>query len=626
MTDPLDIVPFQQLVEDALDIITVLGPDGTILYETPSVTTVLGHAREDLVGTNVLRLIHPDDAATVAREIEAALASEDGARQVEFRMRHRDGSYRRLQAVGRRWMHEGAAHVLVNSRDVTAQYEAQASLARSNELLSKVFTMSSNLLSITTPEAGTFLDVNDAWLDTLGYRREEVIGRTALELGIWGSPENRARVLGELGRAGELRGFRASAFTREGVERHLLIDARFLEVAAETRVLLSCQDITDVLRIEAELRQSQKLEALGQLTGGVAHDFNNLLAIISGHAELIRHAPDDDPSEESHVDQILKATQLGARLTRHLLAFSRSQPLSADAVDVAARIADMRELLQTTVSEAVSVVIEAPAQAWSCRLDAVQFENALINLALNAKDAMPDGGTLTLRVEHEVLSSARDAALLGDAPAGEYLCVRVTDTGVGMPAEVQTRALEPFFTTKEPGKGTGLGLAMVFGFVRQSKGLVGIDSRLGHGTTVALYFPRIEEAPARPERAADVVETPPVFGAGRALLIEDNESLRDVIEELLVDFGYSVAVARGEEEIDALPPSACFDLIVSDILLKGAKRGPQLVRELRARQPACRVIFMTGYADSELLEADAVCLRKPFDRQELLRTIASMQA
>jgi PAS domain S-box-containing protein len=203
-----------------------------------------------MIGQNVLPLIHPDDAAHVAAEIEAALASAEGVRQVEFRMRHSDGSYRNLQAMGRRWMHEGEPYVLVNSRDITAQHEAQTSLARSNELLSKVFTVSSNLLSITTPENGTFLDVNDAWLDTLGYRREEVIGRTALELGIWGSPENRARVVGELTRAGELRGFRASAFTRDGVERHLVIDARLLEVAAQTRVLLSCQDITDVLLIE----------------------------------------------------------------------------------------------------------------------------------------------------------------------------------------------------------------------------------------------------------------------------------------------------------------------------------------------------------------------------------------
>jgi PAS domain S-box-containing protein len=626
VADPLDNVPFQQLVEDALDIITVLSPEGTILFETPSVTTVLGHALDDLIGVSVIPLLHPDDAVRVAAEIEAALASRDGVRRVEFRMRHVDGSYRRLQAVGRRWMHEGEPYVLVNSRDITAQHEAQAGLARSNELLSKVFTVSSNLLSITTPENGTFLDVNNAWLDTLGYRREEVIGRTALELGIWGAPENRARVLGELSRAGELRSFRASAFTRDGVERHLLIDARFLEVAAQTRVLLSCQDITDILLIEEELRQSQKLEALGQLTGGVAHDFNNILAIISGHAELLQRIRPEDSSLEGHVDHILKATQLGARLTRHLLAFSRSQPLSADAVDVTARIEGMRELIQTTVSEAVSVTMELPAEPWSCRLDPVQLENALLNLALNARDAMPAGGSLTLRVEHRVLAVDRDAHLLADAPAGEYLCIRVSDTGAGMSADVQARALEPFFTTKDMGKGTGLGLSMVFGFVRQSKGLVAIDSETGRGTSVSLYFPRVRAAEMQTGEAADVVaETPAVLGAGRALIIEDNEPLRDVIEQLLVDLGYRVSVACGEADIDALPESARFDLIVSDVLLKGAKRGPQLVRELCARQPECGVIFMTGYADAELPETGAVCLRKPFDRKRLHRAIASLQ-
>ena len=625
MADPLDSVPFQQLVEDALDIITVLSPDGTIRYNTPSVTTALGHPRDDLIGENVLPLIHPDDAALVASEIAAALASADGVRQVEFRMQHIDGSYRHLQAVGRRWMHGGEAYVLVNSRDITAQHEAQAGLARSNELLSKVFTVSSNLLSITTPENGTFLDVNDAWLDTLGYRREEVIGRTALELGIWGTPENRARVLGELSRAGELRGFRASAFTRDGVERHLLIDARFLEIAAQTRVLLSCQDITDVLLIEEALRQSQKLEALGQLTGGVAHDFNNILAIISGHAELIQRGFSDDPSLETHVDQILRATELGARLTRHLLAFSRSQPLSADAVDVAARIEGMRALIETTVSETISVTIELPAEPWSCRLDPVQLENALLNLALNAKDAMPAGGSLSIRVDHEVLTAERDAHLLAEAPAGEYLCIRVSDTGTGMSADVQARALEPFFTTKEMGKGTGLGLSMVFGFVRQSKGLVAIDSEAGRGTTVSLYFPRSHAAAAQAEDPGDVEnETPAVLGAGHALLIEDNEPLRDVIEQLLVDLGYRVSVARGEDDVEALPASDRFDLIVSDVLLKGAKRGPQLVRELSARHPDSRVIFMTGYADAEVPDTGAVCLRKPFDRRKLLQAISSL--
>jgi len=615
---------FQHLVEHALDVVTVISADGSIVYNSPSLETVLGYLPEDLEDANVLAYMHEDDQGAVSEAIVNTLTDDSNIELGEFRFRHKDGAYRYCQAVARQWKIGSELGILVNTRDVTIQHQAQTDLAASNELLTQIFSASSNLLTVSSPEDGTILEVNDAWLKTLGYTRDEVIGRTALELSIWGSPENRQRLISELNRRGELNGFRATSYTKNGQPLRIIVDARFLTVAGELRVLMSVQNITEVLQVEEQLRQAQKMESLGQLTGGVAHDFNNLLGIIMGNIELMREGLEPNSEQHEFADQILSATGRGASLTRQLLAFSRRQMLSPVVLNLVDRLSGIEDMLKTTVGENTVVRISGGLDIWPCLLDPTQFENAILNLTINARDAMPAGGTLEYTLSNVPMTKASHLQELGGKASGDYVCLRVCDTGTGMSGDVLTQAFDPFFTTKESGKGTGLGLSMVFGFVNQSGGLVDIESQLGSGTTVSLYFPRSFDGKIAPLEKEEALVMARVQH-GRALVLEDNQPLCQLITRYLEDLGYTVLTASGESGLKAMQTAlGSIDLIVSDVLLEGPKRGPELVRELRQTHPACRVLFMTGYAASEVIAETDLSISKPFGRAQFMNAIASL--
>jgi PAS domain S-box-containing protein len=615
---------FRHLVEHALDVVTVISTDGSIVYNSPSLATVLGYLPEDLDGANVLAYVHEDDQCAVSEAIANTLTDDSNIEFVEFRFRHKDGAYRYCQAVARQWKIGSEVELLVNTRDVTTQHQAQTDLAASNELLTQIYSASSNLLSISNPKNGTILEVNDAWLKTMGYTRDEVIGRTALELSIWGLSENRQRLVRELNRRGELNGFRATSYTKNGQLLRIIVDARFLTVAGELRVLMSVQNITEVLQVEEQLRQAQKMESLGQLTGGVAHDFNNLLGIIMGNIEFMCEGLEPDSVQHEFADQILSATERGASLTRQLLAFSRRQMLSPVVLNLVDLLSGIEDLLKTTVGENTVVSISGGLAIWPCLLDPTQFENAILNLTINAKDAMPAGGTLEYTLSNVPMTKASHLQVLGGNPSGDYVCLRVSDTGVGMSDDVVTQAFDPFFTTKESGKGTGLGLSMVFGFVKQSGGLVDIESQRGGGTTVSLYFPRSEDGKTAPPEKEEVLVLAHVQH-GRALVLEDNQPLCQLITRYLEELGYTVLTASGESGLKAMRTALqSIDLIVSDVLLEGPKRGPELVRELRQAHPACRVLFMTGYAASEVIAETDLSISKPFGRVQFMNAIASL--
>lgn len=615
---------FRRLVEHALDLVTVLSADGTIVYNSPSLENVLGYLPEDLEGTNVLAYIHEDDQCVVSEATASNLIDDSGDGLLAFRFQHKDGTYRYCQAVARQWKIGGESGLLVNTRDVTAQHQGQIDLAASNELLTQIYSASSNLLTVSNPEDGTILEVNDAWLKTLGYTRDEVIGRTALELSVWGSPENRQRLISELNRRGELSGFRATSYTKSGEPLRIIVDARLLTVAGELRVLMSVQNITEVLQVEEQLRQAQKMESLGQLTGGVAHDFNNLLGIIMGNIELMREGLEPDSEQYVFADQILNATERGASLTRQLLAFSRRQMLSPVVLNLVDLLSGFEDLLKTTVGENTVVRIAGDGDTWPCLLDPTQFENAVLNLTINAKDAMPAGGTLVYTLSNVRMTRASHPQLLDESVSGDYVCLRISDTGIGMSSDVVAQAFDPFYTTKELGKGTGLGLSMVFGFVKQSGGLVDIDSQPGVGTAVSLYFPRSDDGKIAPPEKEEVLVMARVQ-QGRALILEDNQPLCRLITRYLEELGYTVLTASGDSGLKAIQKTlGSIDLIVSDVLLEGPKRGPELVRELRQTHPACRVLFMTGYAASEVIAETDLSISKPFGRVQFMNAIASL--
>jgi PAS domain S-box-containing protein len=383
--------------------------------------------------------------------------------------------------------------------------------------------------------------------------------------------------------------------------------------------------------LEEQLRQSQKMEAVGQLTGGLAHDFNNLLAGIMGALELMQRrialGQLTAESQGRYIATARGAATRAASLTHRLLAFSRRQPLDPRPIDVDARIADMRELVQRTVGPTIEVATPPAPDLWTALLDGHQLENAILNLCINSRDAMPGGGRITITAANQRLDerTARER----DLPAGEYVSVGVADTGAGMSDDTRTRAFEPFFTTKPMGQGTGLGLSMVYGFARQSGGQARIESRPGGGTTVSLYFPRHAGPGEAPDAPADSS-----YGAneraGTALLVEDEPSMRLLMAEVLREQGLEVREAdHGAAGLHILQSELVIDLVVTDIGLPGGMNGRQMIEAARPLRPHLKVLYVTGYAESAvvgegLLTSHDQLLTKPFALDAFAARVGAM--
>ena len=403
-------------------------------------------------------------------------------------------------------------------------------------------------------------------------------------------------------------------------------------VAERTEALASANrqlrgEIEERNKVEASLRQAQKMEAVGHLTGGIAHDFNNLLMAIMGNLDVIKRRLGEGRADvEPFADNAILASQRAAALTRRLLAFSRRQPLARQAVDVAGLVEDLQPVLRTTVGASVEVAFSAPAGLWTVWCDRHQLENALLNLIINARDAMPRGGMVSVKADNLSLDR-REAAVFGADAAGDYVRIRVEDQGEGMSPEVLERVFEPFFTTKPVGQGTGLGLSMLYGFVRQSGGGVRINSALGKGTEVGLILPRMTHRTAEAELAAQ--EGTPAHGQGETILLVEDESLvAGLITEALADHGYHCLEARDAHEAMAIADSGQWiDLVVTDIGLPGGIDGLTLAAHLRSRLPGLKVLFASGHADADAVNAQgAPLLQKPFDMNQLIVQVRQILA
>jgi PAS domain S-box-containing protein len=392
------------------------------------------------------------------------------------------------------------------------------------------------------------------------------------------------------------------------------------------QIVGALSDITDRKRAETEkaaleeqLRQAQKMEAIGRLAGGVAHDFNNILSVITGYSEIVMRQV--EPALARKVEQIFKASERAAGLTRQLLAFSRRQVLAPKVLDLATVVGEMEKMLRRLIGEDVRLSVAAAQDLGTVRADPGQVEQVVMNLAVNARDAMPQGGTLELSLENvDLAKSTRDV------PAGRYVRLSVSDDGCGMETEVLAHMFEPFFTTKEKGKGTGLGLATVYGIVQQSGGAIEVESRPGKGTTFRLYLPRIDEPVEAALRTTDAA--PAERAAGTVLVVEDEEPLRLLVESVLAEAGYTVlSAASGAQGLSmAEGYRGPIDAVLTDVVMPGLS-GRQVAERLRARRPAIGVIYMSGYTDDVVarhgvLEPDTKLLHKPFKTGALLDQVA----
>jgi signal transduction histidine kinase len=388
------------------------------------------------------------------------------------------------------------------------------------------------------------------------------------------------------------------------------------------------QEIVRRRRAQAQFEQAQKMEAMGQLTGGLAHDLNNLLGIIIGNLDLLKETLPKSSEDQELVDAALESALRGADLNRRLLAFARRQPLQPERTDLADVLAGMTELLNGATGERVTIRMETPGRVWPVKIDPAQLEAAVINLAVNARDAMPDGGTLAIEMRNAVIDDDY-VARHPYAKAGEYVSLSVSDSGTGMSPEVQARAFEPFFTTKPVGKGSGLGLSMVLGFAQQSGGHVTIYSEPGRGTTVRLYLPRLRESEPVTQAPSneDTVPSAPPTGSEIVLVVEDNEAMGEIATRQLTELGYRVVEARNAAEaLKIIESKTPIDVMFTDIVMPGALDGIALTREAKRHRPELKVLLTSGFAGenagrNERSSLPARLLSKPYRKHELAQSM-----
>ena len=490
-------------------------------------------------------------------------------------------------------------------------------------LFAKAFRSSPLSITISTIAEGRYLDVNHAFLQMLGFERREVIGRTATELGIWADPDDRDRMVQGLGGSNVSTGLHARLKTRTGEVRQTSVSAEIIDVGGVPCMLAITQDVTEAHRLENQLRQAQRMGAVGRLAGGVAHDFNNILTVIIGYSELAAFRLGAGHGVSKHLSEIKVAAERAATLTRQLLAFSRQQVLYPRILDLNGVVNNLMRMLQRLIGEDISLSFVA-GKVGNVKADLGQVEQILMNLVVNARDAMPHGGAISIETSRVDLEDGYVDSHLSVRP-GRYVMLSVSDSGCGMDEKTVAQIFEPFFTTKGPGQGTGLGLSTVYGIVKQSEGYIWVYSEPGRGTTFKVYFPEQMESESRSVAVTPLMDV--VVGTETVLVVEDDEAMRKLIVALLDGSGYRVLQAPNGEAALQLTTECDqhIDLVLTDMLMPGMS-GIELSTKLRELRPGLKVLLMSGYAGDliaryRVAESEIMLIEKPFTRSNLLSRI-----
>jgi PAS domain S-box-containing protein len=624
---------FRMLVEGMVDCaIYMLDPSGVITNWNPGGERLKGYTADEVVGRHFSKFYTKEDRAAglPARVLETA--AREGRYEAEGWRVRKDGSrFWALVVLDAIRDKNGRVEAFVKvTRDITERRAAQEALRESERQLRLLVEGVTDYALFMLDPNGIVTSWNTGAQRIKGYTAEEVIGQhfsrfyTEQDRAA-GAPARALQAATTEGRF-EAEGWRVR---RDGSMfwANVVIDpirdegGRLMGFAKITRDVTERRNAEIALQeAQAQRAHAQKMDALGQLTGGVAHDFNNLLMIVGGNIQALKRKIDAaDPRAARAIEAIELATRRGEALTRQLLTFSRRQTFDPTVLRIGERINGFRTMLTSLIGGSVRLIDGIEPQTWPVKLDANEFELALVNLLINARDAMPNGGTVVITTENCVLAA-------GDTPAGiagEFVALRVVDAGSGIAPDVLPKVFDPFFSTKQVNKGTGLGLSQVHGFAHQSGGTVTIASELGKGTTVTLYFPRSVEA------AADAAEDPAMDRAhgGTVLVVEDNPEVAEVTISMLRELGYEVCAARDAGAALEMIDRQKLDLVLSDIVMPGAIDGAGLAQEIRRRRPELPVLLVTGYAEAvDKLGGDFAVLRKPFDLAELSRATARLIA
>ncbi len=619
---------YRSLIENTLDIIAVLETDGLVRYRSPSFARTFGYSEAAIEGANVFSLIHPDDRPHVHQILEKGARQSGNTDYFECRVRHQDGTWRVLESIGRRFAAESSVNgYVLNSRDVTERKQAEEQLRELNETLRAVIE-TSPLAIYALDLSGAIRSWNSAAERIFGYSEREVAGQPVSSLYVEEEQVVRQRIddaaNGHLAVGAEQRCRRLDGSTIDvSVWNAQLRDA----AGTVTGIVEAVADNTERKRLEEQFRQVQKMEAVGRLAGGVAHDFNNLLTVITGYCQMILDQIGASSPIYGDMEQVVKAADRATALTKQLLAFSRRQIVQPKVIDLGKLVADVQPMVKRLLGANVELAVNAQADLGKVRVDPGQIEQVIVNLAVNARDAMPDDGMLAVHIRNTSLDADNPPHPL-NLPAGDYVLLEVIDTGVGMDAHTLSHLFEPFFTTKEKGKGTGLGLSTSYGIVKQNHGEIFVESEPGVGTTFSIYLPMVAEDPEAspgPDKA-----TPAFTGTETILIAEDEDGVRTVVTDMLRKQGYTVLVANGGAaalEIAKAQPCS-IDLLVTDVVMP-KMGGRELADRLRHLKPGLKVLFVSGYTEGAVVREDEAesgtnFLQKPFSPDQLGKKVRDL--
>ncbi|MGB7747309.1 MAG: response regulator [Verrucomicrobiia bacterium] len=594
----------------------------------PDLQVVICTAYSDYSWTEMIRQIGRSDSLVILKKpfdnievMQLAHALTEKwllSHQVKSRLHDLD------QAVSQRTSELQSANEQLK-KEIAERMQVEKALRLSEERFSKAFKASPIPLAIQSLRRETFVDANQGFQELTGFNHAELVGRTAQELTLWTDPAENSALLEKLHEQMSVRNLSCRLRTKSSQLRDILLSVELIELDDEMLLLIIAQDITEQIVLENQLRQAQKMEAVGQLAAGVAHDFNNILTVIQGYSTLLLVNKPAESGERKPLETIAAAAVRAGKLVRQLLTFSRKQFVQMNRMDIGDTLSSISDMLPRVLSEDIAVTINAAPGLPQIHADAGMIEQMLMNLAVNARDAMPDGGRLTISAELADVSPAQ-AENNPDARPGRFLCLSVADTGCGMTPDVLAHIFEPFFTTKPLGKGTGLGLAVVYGIAKQHGAWVEVQSQAGHGSCFQIFVPVCTV-----DTKADPVAPAPKpmrRGSETILVVEDEASVRDVVVEVLRSHGYQALVADSGPQ--ALERWAQHDgkihLLLTDMVMPGGLTGRELSERLLAQDPELKVIYSSGYSPG-LAGKDIAVLRgktflpKPYHASKLLEKL-----
>ena len=617
---------FRLITENAADMIAVVDMEGNRIFNSLSYEKVLGYSLDELKRSSSFAHIHPEDIDRVRQAGEEARRTGIGSPS-EYRVRHKDGRWRVLESTASVICNskgEPEKLVIVN-RDITERKRAAEALERS-EASFRLVVEDAPYGIYRASIAGKLILVNPALQKMLGYDSREELLQANLGTHIYRHASEHQKLIQTVIREQYFKDVELEWKRKDGAPITVRCSGWPVkdEAGAVTYLEVFAEDVTERRVLERQLRMAQKMEAVGRLSGGIAHDFNNLLGVIIGYSQVLKRSLGNANPLFEHAEEIEKASQRAVSLTRQLLAFSRQQVLEPVILNLNSLVSDMEKMLPRLIGEDVALKLDLDPELAQVKADPSQIEQVIMNLAVNARDAMPDGGKLTIQTANVDLDLAYTRQHPGSR-VGQYVMLAVRDTGTGIDPEIQSQIFEPFFTTKERDKGTGLGLATVYGVVKQSGGYIAVDSEKGKGACFSVYLPRVGQTASAAETKTG--QPASIRGSETVLLVEDAEALRKLANMFLRDSGYRVLTAAdGREALEvARSHSGPIHLLLTDVVMPGIN-GRVLGERLAPLQPGMKVLYMSGYTDSFIaghgvLEAGTHLLHKPFTHETLARKV-----